>query len=603
MKKLYPYILLTALLAGSCSPIVQKKTTMNSNNTQEEIKDNKLVIYQMMVRLFGNKNTTNKFYGSRDENGTGKFNDVTDKALEELKKLGISHVWYTGIIEHATMTDYTSSGIKMDDPDIVKGIAGSPYAIKDYYDVDPDLAVNVPNRMKEFESLVSRTHSHGLKLLIDFIPNHVARTYNSDAKPAGVMDFGEQDDKSKTFDLKNDFYYIPGKAFIVPQGTNAGGNEFKHPMKDGKFDENPARATGNDVFSEAPSLNDWSETIKLNYGVDYQAKQNHFDPIPPVWTKMRDILIFWAKTDVDGFRCDVAEMVPVEFWSWVIPQVKAVKPGIIFMAEAYNPQQFEKYLTIGKFDFLYDKVGLYDGLKRLIKNEDHADVKDITHVWSVESRGFSSNMVRFLENHDEERIASTGFAQNPWFAKPAMVVTATLSSSPVMIYFGQEVGEPASDAEGFGGVDNRTSIFDYWGVPNHQKWMNNGAFDGAGLNADQKKLRKFYQTLLNTVRTDNPLRAGKFFELKDQENFSNRNYAYLRYTGNQQTLVIANFDREKILDTTIALPADFLVRMKEIKAGSVQFRNLLTGESFTVDNISRGIPVQVKPCDAWILSF
>ncbi|WP_036679427.1 alpha-amylase family protein [Daejeonella oryzae] len=602
-KKFYPYILSTMLVAGSCSPIVQKNTTMDTTTTKEEITDHKLVIYQMMVRLFGNKNTNNKFYGSRDENGVGKFNDVTDKALDELKKLGISHVWYTGILEHATMTDYTSFGIKMDDPDIVKGIAGSPYAIKDYYDVDPDLAVSVPNRMTEFESLVSRTHNHGMKLLIDFIPNHVARTYNSDSKPAGVADFGENDDKSKAFDPMNDFYYLPGKAFVVPQGTNAGGDGFNHPMKDGRFDENPARVTGNNVFSESPSLNDWSETIKLNYGVDNQGNQNHFDPIPPVWNKMRDILIFWANKNVDGFRCDVAEMVPVEFWNWVIPEVKKVKPEIIFIAEAYNPQEYQKFLTVGKFDYLYDKVGLYDGLKRLIKNEDHADVKDITHVWSVESKGFSSRMVRFLENHDEERIASTGFAQNPWLAKPAMVISATLSSSPVMIYFGQEVGEPAHQAEGFGGEDNRTTIFDYWGVPNHQKWMNNGAFDGAGLNSDQNELRNFYKTLLNIIRIDNPLRTGEFLELTDQQNFSNRNYAYLRFTNNQQTLVIANFDREKILDTTISFPDEFLIRMKGIKTNNFQFRNLLTGETFTIRDLSRGIPVMVKPSDAWILSF
>ena len=601
--KFYPYLFLIVLLAGSCSPMVQKNPTMNSTTTEEEIKDQKLVIYQMMVRLFGNKNTTNKFYGTRDENGTGKFNDVTDKALDELKKLGITHVWYTGILEHATMTDYTQYGIKMDDPDIVKGIAGSPYAIKDYYDVDPDLAVEVPNRMKEFESLVSRTHKKGLKLLIDFIPNHVARTYNSDAKPGGVIDFGENDDKSKSYDVLNDFYYLPGKPFVVPAGTNAGGNDFKHPMKDGQFDENPARVTGNNVFSEAPSLNDWSETIKLNYGVDDLAKQNHFDPIPPVWNKMKDILVFWAKKDVDGFRCDVAEMVPVEFWSWVIPQVKKIKPEIIFMAEAYNPKEYSKFLTVGKFDYLYDKVGLYDGLKRLIRNEDRADVKDITHVWSVESRGFSSKMVRFLENHDEERIASNAFAQNPWFAKAAMVVTATLSSSPVMIYSGQELGEPGHGVEGFGGDDNRTSIFDYWGIPSHQKWMNNGAFDGAGLSTDQQEIRKFYQTLLKAVRTDSPLREGKFIELKDQQNFSNRNYAYLRFTNNQQTLIIANFDRGKVLSSTIQLPEDFMLRMKNNQINNVQIRNLLSGETSIINDISKGIPVMVKPYDAWILSF
>ncbi len=103
----------------------------------------KLLIYQLFVRLFGNQNQTNKYYGSIEENGCGKFNDINDLALQEITKLSISHVWLTGVIEHATMTDYSYHGIKRDDPDVVKGRAGSPYAIKDYYDVDPDLAVNV----------------------------------------------------------------------------------------------------------------------------------------------------------------------------------------------------------------------------------------------------------------------------------------------------------------------------------------------------------------------------------------------------------------------------------------------------------------------------
>ncbi len=422
------------LVASGCRPA--QNVTMTAAQPKEVIRDNKIIIYQMLVRLFGNKNTTNKHYGSITENGVGKFNNVTDKALEEIKKLGISHVWYTGIIEHATMTDYSAYNISLDDPDVVKGKAGSPYAIKDYYDVDPDLAVDVKDRMQEFENLISRTHEHQLKVLIDFVPNHVARTYSSDSNPAGIKGFGVGDDTTQSFSANNDFYYMPGQSFVVPDGVRAGGNNFDRVAKDGRYNEQPARATGNDVFSAKPSINDWYETIKLNYGVDYQNnKKAYFDPIPPVWIKMRDILIFWTHKKVDGFRCDMAEMVPVEFWNWVIPQVKQVNPQIIFIGEAYNPKEYKTYFTTGGFDFLYDKVGLYDGLKRLIKNEDNGNVSDITYVWSNESKGFSSNMLRFLENHDEERIASDGFAKDPWLAIPAMVVSATLSSGPVMIYF------------------------------------------------------------------------------------------------------------------------------------------------------------------------
>jgi glycosidase len=600
MSKLYP-VLFIALILANCSPKVQTFPAMDSNHTEEKIRDNKLVIYQMMVRLFGNENQHNKHYGSIEENGSGKFNDISAIALKQLKDLGISHVWYTGVIEHATMTDYTSMGIKMDDPDVVKGRAGSPYAIKDYYDVDPDLAVDVRNRMKEFDDLVDRTHENGLKVIIDFVPNHVARHYISDNDPAGVRDFGADDDISKEFDPSNDFYYIPGKNFKVPSGVNAGGDRFHHPLKDGRYDEYPAKATGNNVFSEAPGINDWFETVKLNYGIDFRNKQNHFDPIPPVWNKMRDILLFWAARKVDGFRCDMAEEVPVEFWSWVIPEIKKVNPAIIFIAEAYNSQRYASFLTQGKFDFLYDKVGLYDGLKKLVRNEHDADVKSITHVWSKESRGFSSRMLRFLENHDEERIASPGFAGNAWYAKPAMVLSATLSSGPVMIYFGQEVGEPGHGNAGFAGENNRTTIFDYWGVPEHQKWMNKGAFDGKGLSEDQHYLRGFYRTLLDAVRTESALRQGQFLELNQQENFSNRNYAYLRYTADQRVLVVANFERERVLESKIQLPEEFLKAIPN--KHNVQFKEILTGKTFTVADVSQGIPVNVATTDAWILTF
>jgi glycosidase len=574
------------------------------NTTDEEVQDNKLLIYQLLVRLFGNQQTTNKPHGSKEENGVGKFRDVTDKALAELRDMGISHVWYTGVLEHATMTDYTLHGIPLDDPDVVKGRAGSPYAIKDYYDVDPDLAVDVQNRMAEFQDLVSRSHRQGLKVLIDFVPNHVARTYRSDARPPGVRDFGADDDKTKAFSPRNDFYYVPGVPFKVPYGTNAGGDDFKHPLKDYHFEEYPARATGNNVFSATPSLSDWYETIKLNYGVDYQDHhQPYFWPLPPVWTKMRDILAYWAHRQVDGFRCDMAEMVPVEFWNWVIPEIKKINPNIIFIAEAYNPREYHTYFTTGKFDFLYDKVGLYDGLRPLIRDEPHGHVGRITYVWKEESRGFSSRMVRFLENHDEERIASPGFAGNPWYAKPAMVVSATLSSGPVMIYFGQEVGEPGLGAEGFSGNDNRTTIFDYWGVPEHQKWMNGGRFDGGGLSEDQQQLRAFYKALLQAAASHPAIRAGKFYELPNLPGFSHKQYAYLRYTDQERVLVVANFDRHYTLDTVLHLPEEVKAMLALASDKELEFTNLLTGASFRVPAGTEGIPVKLAPADAFLVSF
>jgi glycosidase len=554
----------------------------------EPISNHKLVIYQLLPRYFGNTNATNKLYGSKEENGVGKFNDITPKALQALKKLGITFVWYTGVIEHATMTDYSTYGIKKDDPDIVKGKAGSPYAIKDYYDVDPDLAVDVKNRMEEYQNLINRTHSEGLKMIMDFIPNHVARTYQSDAKPAGVIDFGAQDDKTKAYSPQNDYYYIPGKTFVVPAGTDAGGAQFSHPLKDGKFDENPAKVTGNNVFSEKPSIDDWYETMKLNYGYDLQNGKNYLDPVPPVWTKMRDILVFWANKGVDGFRCDVAEFVPVEFWHWVIPEVRKINPNMVFIAEAYDPSKYANYVSYGGFDYMYDKVGLYDALKPLIKNEANATVATIRKVIQSQEGGLSNHMLRFLENHDEERIASKGFSQKPEYAKAAMVLTATLGSGPVMIYSGQELGEQGAGVEGFGGDDNRSTIFDYWGQPQHQQWLNGGKFDGGLLSPAQKSLRTFYQQLLTLVQSNKAIQSGTFSDVSAELGLGNTAMAFIRSTDTERVLVLANFSR----DNSVNISAKTLQKITK----QAKLKNLLTTKP-------QAASVKLLPNEALIFSF
>jgi len=571
----------------------------------EQPPNHKLIIYQLLARLFGNTKTVNKHYGSIEENGVGKLNDITDKALQEIKKMGFSHVWFTGAIEHATMTDYTAFGIKADDPDIVKGRAGSPYAIKDYYNIHPDLAVDVKNRVGEYEALIKRTHSNGLKVIMGVVPNHVARTYFSDARPEGVRDFGQDDDTTKAFSATNDFYYIPGQHFAVPQGYNPGGDEFQSPLKDGKFVEYPAKATGNDVFSATPSLNDWFETIKLNYGVDYlDGRKTYFDPIPPLWNKMYDILCYWSEKGVDGFRCDMVEYVPFEFWGWLIPALKQKFPDLIFIGEAYNTGLYNKYIFTGKFDYLYDKVGLYDSIRRLTCNEPGATTWDINRVWNNDCRDIDQHMLRFMENHDEQRIASRYFAQNPWYAVPGMIVTATLSTGPVMVYFGQEVGEPAEGSEGFSGDDGRTTIFDYWGVPEHQKWVNNGRFDGGQLSEDQKNLRSFYSTLLNAVNNNEALRSGKFYELmlanQQQAGFNERLYIFIRYTEEQRILVIANFSRTET-EIQVKLPDDLINRWN--LEGKMEFVDLLSGKKYIANDIISGLKVTLLPTSGLLLKF
>ena len=528
--------LLLAILVLACSAPKEKiPDTPTMPGTT-----NKMVVYQMMTRLFSNTNSTNKFYGSVEENGVGKMDNINEAALKGIKQLGVTHVWYTGIIEHALLTDYSKYGIALDDADVVKGKAGSPYAIKDYYDVNPDLAVSVPNRMKEFEALVERTHAQELKVIIDFVPNHVARSYKSDAKPTDIKDLGEGDDNTVSFKSTNNFYYLPGQAFQPPKRPD----ELEAPKSDGNFSENPAKVTGNNQFTAAPNLGDWFETIKLNYGIDYQnGEKKNFEPIPNTWEKMRDILIYWTNKKVDGFRCDMAEMVPVEFWQWAIPQIKKVNPEIIFIAEIYNPAQYRNYLDNGQFDFLYDKVQLYDTLRLIVNQKAHTN--GIAHV-QESLKGINHNMLHFLENHDEQRFASPFFAGDPWKAVPAMVVSACIDEGPVMIYFGQEVGEPGAKAEGFSGDDGRTTMFDYWGVPQHQKWVNELKFDGGQLSDEQKQLRQFYGDILALASSNQAIARGKYTDLTiynhQKGNVSSFVHAFARYHQEEKLIIVSNFD-------------------------------------------------------------
>jgi glycosidase len=502
------------------------------------MKKEKIIIYQVLPRLFGNHNPSPVPNGNMNENGCGKFSGFTAEVLKEIKKMGFNHIWYTGLLEHATQTDYSAWGIRKDHPAIVKGKAGSPYAIKDYYDVDPDLADDVSNRMNELEALILRTHQAGLKMIIDFVPNHVAREYFSDAKPENVEDLGASDDRQAAFAPENNFYYIPGQAFAPDFSLDVNGNIYR---------EYPAKATGNDCFSAHPNRNDWYETAKLNYGRDYLAgKQVYASSIVSTWKKMLAILLFWADKGIDGFRCDMAEMVPVEFWAYAIPKVKEKYPGIVFLAEVYNPQQYRNYLHNGKFDYLYDKVGLYDTLRSIVAGNRPA--KAITCCWqSVDD--IQPQMLNFLENHDEQRIASDFFAGNPVKALPALVVSATLNTNPFLIYFGQELGERGMDAEGFSGCDGRTSIFDYWSIPSFRN----------ELSEIQQELRRYYIKIMQLCNRSKAIREGKFYDLMyvnpPGEKFNpDRQYAYLRYHKDELLLIVANFD-DKAVDVEVFLPA------------------------------------------------
>lgn len=489
----------------------------------------KILIYQIFTRLLGNKNLTCKVNGTYADNGSGKMEDINATVLRRIRSLGTTHVWFTGVIRHASVTDYTYHGIPRQHAAVVKGNAGSPYAITDYYDIDPDLAVDVDNRMTEFEALVARTHKAGMKVIIDFVPNHVARQYKSVCKPEGVRDLGEDDDTNMHFSTSNNFYYCWGMPFEPSIDTVHG--------EDIPYMEIPAKATGNDRFNNRPGQYDWYETVKLNYGIDYcdaGGRSEHFSPIPQTWDKMTDILLFWASKGVDGFRCDMAEMVPTAFWWWAIDKVKFQYPGKIFIAEVYNPSLYRSYVGAG-FDYLYDKVGMYDCIRDVMCGKRHA--ADITACWQS-TDDIRRNMLYFLENHDEQRVASAFFAGDARKGIPALIVSALMQSNPFMLYFGQEFGEQGMDQEGFSGIDGRTTIFDYWTVGS----VCRGYFNRRKMSKDEKEIEKMYAAILNIASKERAIGEGQFYDLMYvNPQLPHEVYAFLRKKDEEMLLIVANF--------------------------------------------------------------
>jgi glycosidase len=618
MKKVILVLgLCLALLTTSCKTTSSKLYDEKANATGQS----KIVVYQVFTRLFGNKNSNNKPWGTIEENGVGKFNDFTDRALFEIKDLGVNYIWYTGVPHHALVHDYTAVGISNDDPDVVKGRAGSPYAVKDYYNVNPDLANNPANRLEEFEALIARTHKAGLKLIIDIVPNHIARKYEGKNNPEGVRDFGADDDTTVEYKRDNNFYYIPNSNFEVPDMAKPLNGE-ANPLSDGMFSEAPTKWTGNGSRMTKPDKNDWYETVKVNYGIrpdgskdfielpagyDKKSVAAHFDfwknkDVPDSWKKFRDIALFWTAKGVDGFRYDMAEMVPYEFWSYLNSAVKRQNPDAFLVAEVYNPKEYRNYIRLGKMDYLYDKVETYDKLKAVIQGKSSPDglseiqqgLKDIEH-----------HMLHFLDNHDEQRLASPEFAGTPEKGKPLMVVSTTISSSPTMVYFGQEVGEEGNENAGYG-THSRTSIYDYVGVPSHQRWMNNGKFDGGQLTDKEKALRDFYKRLL-TFSAGSSALMGEFQEIQTVNRqstvgFDPSIYAFTRWSDTQKLLVVSNFSGVVASAFELKIPSDIIKKWK-LKEGSYTLTDQLYNTSVIQLQVVNGegkAQIKIAPSESFI---
>ncbi len=524
--------------------------------------------------------------------------------------MGFTHIWYTGVIRHATQTNYSSYGIPTQHAEVVKGKAGSPYAIADYYDVDPDLAENVSLRMREWESLIERTHKAGMKVIMDFVPNHVAREYHSVCKPAGVRDLGQDDDPNMHFSTKNNFYYSWGDLDL--NDVLRSKPELKtFSEQDAKiyepYGESPAKATGNDRFDNCPGCNDWYETVKLNYGVDYcdaGGRSYHYEPVPDTWGKMTDILLFWAGKGVDGFRCDMAEMVPTAFWSYATQILKAKYPHVVIIGEVYDPSQYRNYVKAG-VDYLYDKVGMYDCLRSVIRGERPA--ASITHEWQVVD-DIRDHMLYFLENHDEQRIASDFFCGNAEKAIPAVAMSLFFQKNPFMLYSGQEFGERGMDKEGFSGRDGRTTLFDYWS-PETLTYAYEEPVSPKMCHQteESKSLALRYRHLLRLANEEKALREGDTFDLMyvnpGSQNFDpHRHFAFLRKKGNDAMLIVLNFSQE-VRELGVCIPGHAFDYM-HLPEEEVVVNELVSGEKKKVELKKDGVfPVSVDAYGVRIYKF
>ena len=509
---------------------------------------NKPIIYQMLPRLWGNNNTEPVFNGTVGQNGTGRFSDIDTKTLEYLSWLGCSHVWYTGILRHSTQA--TEAGCIPSHPQFVKGNAGSPYAICDYYDVNPYLADNPEERMAEFEQLLKRTHDAGLKMIIDFVPNHVARDYGKTTVTPGHPVLGADDDKSVHWKPENDFFYYVGEKLTLPTPVPAG----MQP-----YEEIPAMATGNNCYSPNPGMNDWFETVKINYGDDHT----------PTWDKMYDIIDFWASKGVDGFRCDMVELVPPQFFKWLIANIKTKYPEVIFIAEVYKKDLYSEYIRNIGFDYLYDKSGLYDTLRTVVEknaNDNGMPVElwqsatGITRCWQFLG-DLQPYMLNFLENHDEQRFASDFFGKKAENTFAPLYVSLFMNTAPFMIYFGEEVGERGMDHEGFSGRDGRTTIFDWWSVDSVRrlrkviesgsyKTMDPSEIAKAGLTEEEAKLFCRFAEATRIAASDEAVRQGTTYDLcycnSSSDGFdTNRHFVFLRDYLDHTVLVAANFSKHE----------------------------------------------------------
>ncbi len=507
-----------------------------------------VVIYELPVRTYLAK-------GAHEEN-TGKLSYLTIEVLKEIKELGVDYIWIAGILENANP--------KIVDPDVVKGDAGSFYAIYDNWDISSQVG-----NLDEFDALIERAHSIGLRVLIDFIPNHTARVHKTDVVCKEEIDFGKGENPNENFSLDNNFYYLGSNSTFVPPKTSL-------PGVDGFFDmdifmpgiqfESPARVTGNNVLSALPQYHDWYETVKLNYGLNLFSDGKPFIGASKTWKQMLDVAIYWLNKGVDGFRVDVTHGVAVEFWYYFINEVRKVQPNAFFVAEAFeeDPIKSTGFSLEKLFDAGFDSVlngPMYWNLRRQALLSQNMNSSTYYHSpgsrKSILDNGYS--FTHYMGNHDEVRLASSFFAPSlesrvdrAWLGLAYSIYAALLPGN-FLIHGGDEFQEEASLPGVFGGYDGRTSIFDFvyqpqtrtWLYEERPHWMIN--------------FREMYRRLFSLKKripfnikhsTSNPTFID-LMKINDSKNISKWVSAYVRFFNNERYLVVMNADPHNSHEVTI----------------------------------------------------
>ena len=177
-----------------------------------------------------------------------------------------------------------------------------------------------------------------------------------------------------------------------------------------------------------------------------------------------------------------------------------------------------------------------------------------------------------------------------------------------MVYFGQEVGEAGNENAGFG-THSRTSIFDYIGVPNHQRWMNEGKFDGGQLSDSEKNLRDFYKRLLNFSINSSAL-MGSYQEIQSVNRQNNVGYdeliySYVRWSEKQKLIVVANFSSEKTSEFDLKVPSDIISKWK-LKDGEYQLTDQLYQKNIVQLKVINGegiAKVKIEPSESFIFEL